>query len=215
MPESHSEKGLETLRQMGTTPEDWTFADIEWVKEKRLVPTKVSCPTCHHTGQANFRPSGELARPYEEVEPQPTFDYTNPEEERVCRARYQEWLERKRAYGKENVRGRCPTCPTRRNWPSYGTGEVDGVVEAEVMVGYIKWPKGTRFDSRFGCQWRGFRTAVCELCSKSVKSLRMVPVVSHTDPAHGMWVGADCARKFFDIKPLKKGHFLAERLGAE
>src|SRR6266404_1745100 len=43
---THSEKALETLRQMGTGPQNWAMTRIVWKKEFRPVPAKVRCPEC-------------------------------------------------------------------------------------------------------------------------------------------------------------------------
>lgn len=187
---AHSEKGLATLAAMGTTPADWGLAEIIWKDELRTVPTKVACPECHRTGQARYlKATGKLA-----VRP-----------ENIYSVEANAWYE-----ANTNGRERCHKCPAKRNhWGGqYGTGEITAMVERVVPVGYIQWAAGTIFDSRFN-DHRDCFTA-CQLCSKTIKYSNVMPVTGRGADGriHGMFVGSDCARKFFGIKNFKKDQTL-------
>lgn len=43
---THSDKALTTITAMGTTPDQWRHAEIEWTREMRTVIGDVKCPTC-------------------------------------------------------------------------------------------------------------------------------------------------------------------------
>lgn len=156
MPISHSEKALETLRLLGCDTNGWELAPIEWVKVRKPVPTQVTCPTCHGSGQVSVPNAPRLQR------------------------------------------DRCPTCPPRRQYPTYGSGVVVRLVEREVEVGRILWPQGTLHGrSRFagdGCH--------CELCGKRIQSaLSWRPMLGRTADGTplALWTGDECARKLFGV----------------
>lgn len=93
------------------------------------------------------------------------------------------------------ARDRCPTCPPRRRWPTYGTGEVVTLVEKEVEVGVIDWPAGTRFDARFG------NGQQCALCGHRIYSGEFMAVLGRDDEGrpHGMYVGLACGRTILGV----------------
>lgn len=179
----HSDKGNETLSLMGTEAKDWGLAAIRW--EKRMVPTEVwvLCPSCGGSGEIGTV-EGKTVN--------------------SCTA----W----NAGARDTIRP-CPTCVRgSRNRKYYHSKEVGfcdhhgekGLVrETKVIereIGIVQWATGTRFDSRF---FSGMR---CGLCGKVVPSGRFVPVTGKgaDGVVHGMWVGEDCARKFFGVKNFKE-----------
>jgi hypothetical protein len=178
----HSAKALMTLRIMGTAPPQWRLTPIEWVEEEREVVGLVRCPTCHG-GKFVRIEDGRVLPPPPSSEIPGSFDYKN--------------AARRDAFRVGLRQGNCPTCAKRKaGWGMIPQGKVAGKVRAKVMVGYPKFPPGTRFDSRF------FGGLHCNLCNKVVLRSRRVPVHAIGDDgvAHGMWVGEDCARKFLDVR---------------
>lgn len=96
---------------------------------------------------------------------------------------------------------RCDVCyvpRTRRASFNQGMGVVFAMVEKLVMVGRPVWPQGVKFDSRYHA------SCMCGLCGKTVLKSNLIPVVGGQ---HGMWVGADCAKKFM---PAVKAPKMAE-----
>jgi hypothetical protein len=177
----HSAKALATLAIMGTRPSQWALTPIDWVEEERDVVGRVRCPTCR--GQKFVRIEDGSVVPPPDPDSGEGFAYRNEARREAFRA------------GKNY--GNCPTCARRKaGWGMIPQGEVDGIVRARVMVGYPRFPSGTRFDSRFH---GGLR---CNLCSKTILRSHRVPVhaVGDDGVAHGMFVGEDCARKFLDVK---------------
>lgn len=219
---THSEKALETFRQMNTVPADWGITDIEWKLEKRKVPTEIECPECRGKGQGYYDERGDfIAGKYElgeqvrgwleQREGKKVFrHYRDSELKEFCKEKNFE-LKMCRKCGS----ARC----SRRDWEGVyiGTGKVIVLKTREVWIGYIQWAEGTRFDSRFhnAIYNRGGSVAnVCELCSKSISKSHMVPVTGKGPDGviHGMYVGIDCGRKFIGVKNFKKDQFLAESL---
>lgn len=216
---THSDKARATLAAMNTQASDWHMAEIVWRKELRRVPTKIKCRSCKGTGRAFLRRSDSayICAPYDSCahvkaflktkgDPRAEASYfsTTPADRRA-------WLEA------EGIgEAQCPTCPARRKWNGYGTGEVIALVEREVEVGYIQWPDGCRFDSRY--QYSDGRSLThCALCSKGINQSGRVPVVGQdaTGQWHGMFVGEDCARKFMSFERFKKDSFISDNLSAE
>lgn len=177
----HSAKALATLSIMGTVPSQWRLTPINWVEEEREIPGLVECPTCLG-GKFVRIEDGRV------ISPPPTnssrdFDYRN--------AARRDSLQAGKRYGN------CPTCVvSKRGWGLIPQGKVKGMVRAKVMVGYPKFPTGTRFDSRF------FGGMHCNLCNKLILKSNRVPVhaTGSDGVTHGMFVGEDCARKFLDVK---------------
>jgi hypothetical protein len=165
----------------------------------------VACPTCHADGRVYIHPKlGTLS---------------------IAAAQ-----EKGFAVREESKEAACPTCPKVRRsrqgrtyysadegglWTiasdrHHGAGYMDGyrwlnglvlkTVTVEREVGVVQWAAGTKFDSRFGGGYH------CSLCSKAIPSGRFVPVTGRgaDGVVHGMWVGEDCAKKFFGVKNFKK-----------
>lgn len=179
--EKHSEKGLNTITQMGTVPSDWAFVEMKWVMELRKVPTKCKCPECFGTAYHWVRGTEEMS--YAENQKQ-------AKAAGVYMASFYQVdhfaLDKgfKKAYG-------CRHCRM--------SGKVWMAVERMVEVGYPQWHSETLFDSRF-------RYAGCELCGKQVLKSNLYPVTAKGSDGriHGMWVGMDCAKKFMGLKNFKK-----------
>lgn len=202
--DAHTEKGIKTLSLMETEPTDWGLTPIRWVWEYRLRPVKEICPSCHGHGSANIYPDGSL------------FDQrTDKEFKKIKNPGHFETQDFKKKHKIQY--GRCPTCPQayynrggERRPCSVGTGKVIVEKKIKVLVGYPEWAKKTKFDSRFHDIYRGHTASgksvhsVCGLCSKSITGRwsGLVPVngKGKNGVIHGMWVGADCAKKFFGIE---------------
>lgn len=212
----HSEKGLKTLEAMNTKPENWGLTPIKF--EKRIVPVMVwvKCQNCD--GQGNlYTVAGSdkkltareamkaLKFPAHCVEGGSSFYIRN---------------------NKAAEASACPVCPyvrpTRTGraylWEQNGrqgfsdTHQEQGFVKelrnVEREVAIVLWAKGTAFDSRFdkACDQ-------CALCAKVIPSQRFVPVNGQSPDGvvHGMWIGEDCARKFFGIKAFKKEQIIERK----
>jgi hypothetical protein len=177
---------------MRTAPAQWQLTPIDWIEEEREVPGLVRCPTCRGQKFVRFEGGGGRGEDSQVIPPPPSnsqdsFVYTNDA--------------RREAHQANRPYGNCPTCGVRKGgWGVIPQGKVKGMVRAKVMVGYPRFPSGTRFDSRFA---GGLH---CHLCNKIVLKSRRVPVHATDDGGvtHGMFVGEDCARKFLDVK-LKRG----------
>lgn len=207
----HSEKGLETIQRMNTLAQDWGLTEIKW--EKRIVPAEVwiLCPSCRGSGRIGTLKGKTVSS---------TEAWNN---------------------GAAKTIRPCPVCPqvqsTRkgRTWyikdetskvevwhigsdnhhatpdqTSYSTmnGLVLKIVPVEREIGIVQWTKDTKFDSRFA---HSFDT--CQLCAKVIPSRRFVPVTGKgvDGTIHGMWVGEDCAKKFFGIKNFKKEQIIEKK----
>jgi len=178
---SHSAKALSTLAIMGTEPSQWGITPIDWVEEEREVRGMVRCPTCH--GQKYVRIVDGQVIPPPPINSRDSFEYGNEARREAARTR--------------QLHGNCPRCGKhKRGWGMIPEGKIPGMVMAKVMVGYPRFPPGTRFDSRFPGGMR------CNLCNKLVMKSRRVPVhaTGGDGVTHGMFVGEDCARKFLDVK---------------
>lgn len=216
---THSDKGLETLTLMNTTPEQWALTPIKWVAEQRLVLVERVCPTCDGL-RGILKVDGEiLPVPPQAAYPQYVeYDETDKEAEaRVCAAwevgheNYRLAREWREAYEAEvkatgacknfSSNGNCPTCLKTKGWCR---GKALVLAEQTVMVGYPQWLPGARFDSRFGANDKGWYC--CGLCNKTIKKSHLVPVQAPGAPekAHAMWVGEDCAKKIFRLSLKKK-----------
>lgn len=177
----HSAKALATLEIMGTEPSQWGLTPIDWVEEERDVPGEVTCPTCR--GRKFVRIEDDR------VAPAPSSE--SPESSAYHAAARRDSIRAGRLHGN------CPTCARRkRGWGMIPRGKVEGIVRARVMVGYPRFPAGTRFDSRF----RG--GLHCNLCNKTILKSGRVPVhaVGDDGVVHGMFVGEDCAQKFLGVR---------------
>lgn len=199
MRETHSEKGLKTLDLMGTKPDQWAHIPIKWVKEIHKVPTRVDCPLCGRLGRVHIEADGRVAaNEYESLVRQ---DYR----------RYNDRYQARRQAIRTLPQDTCPLCPPRRNFRSYGTGQIVWNLFREVEIGYLQTSPGTLWDSRFADNGRR-----CHLCDKVIRKSLRVPVHGKGDDGvvHGMWVGQDCARKFLGVKSFEnEDRFIADNLG--
>lgn len=176
---NHSDKALATLSLLGTAPSDWTLTEIEWREEERMVVGQVKCPECMGWRWVRYDDAGA---PIACADERTRFDYENLARREA------------RAAGFGGYYGNCKRCRgTRGRMLGIPSGKVAGMVKAKVMVGYPKFPKGTRFESRFAGGGH------CELCNKAIKASGRVPVNTTGENPRGMWVGEDCARKFLAV----------------
>ncbi|MDD5301482.1 MAG: hypothetical protein PHS14_00120 [Elusimicrobia bacterium] len=206
---NHSAKGLETIERMGTQAKDWGLTPIKWEEKRVRMTVWVRCPTCRGNGHV-WKFGDKVVG-------------TNDAAQKFLGEKYPYGIERI-AKEKGGIDVTCPTCPevswTKCGRQAYsddqdcfyaddGNGHrsnyrtANGLVKAERevlrWVGTVLWAKGTKFDSRFG----GGRH--CALCAKEIPSGRFVPVNGKDAKGeiHGMWIGEDCARKFFGVKAFK------------
>lgn len=201
MPVIHSEKALKTIAMMSTVPTDWGRTEIKW--EERRIPTEVwvLCPSCAGSGRVGTLDGKTV--PSHDAHNKGARDTIRPCE--TCpRVR---WTRQGRRWywqhGQEGDPGgdRHHGHPDSR--PSYH--EMNGLVLATLLVnqrvGVVQWAKNTHFDSRFAASWDQ-----CQLCAKVVPSQIFCPVTGRGSDGviHGMWIGQDCAKKFFQIKNFKK-----------
>ncbi len=195
---THSEKALETLSLLGLTPADCGLMPIKWVREWRMIPTKVDCPMCYGRGTVKVEADGKTPA----VNP---FSYEK------------DWAKQHARQNEINALeyGRCPTCPqarSRMNGPyrgNRGTGFVIKPVKRQVMIGYLQMAEGSKWDSRFS---DGLH---CHLCNKLILKSGRVPVhgKSANGEVHNLWVGEDCATRFGGVeKKFKANEFLDENL---
>ena len=189
----HSAKALATLAIMGTTPAQWQLTPIEWVEEEREVMGYVECPTCRGHKFVRIVDGHVIPPPPPGAGHSADFDYSN--------AAYRDASKANKPYGN------CPTCGKQKGgWGMIPQGKIKGMVRAKVMVGYPRFPPGTRFDSRFA---GGLH---CNLCNKLVMKSHRVPVHATGDDGvtHGMFVGEDCAQKFLDVKLKREDDSIME-----
>jgi hypothetical protein len=196
---THSNKALKTFAEMNTKPSDWGLTEILWQEEVRTVPVEVDCPQCRGRKRTHITEDGQLATKEQlSIYHNPYGAHVPPE----LRGKGQR--EVGQALGIKY--GPCPVCKGPRG---ASRGYVVELREAKVRVGYVQWAPGTVFDSRFNHH-------DCQLCAKTIKVDRYrVPVTARgaDDVIYGMWVGRECARKFFGIKNFKKDEFLSDQLG--
>jgi hypothetical protein len=197
-PEPHSSKAIKTIELMNTKPSDWGLVEIKYKREKRWVPEKRKCLFCWGNGSCYVRKNGE------------SHDFwIGPDgKRRACLSGF----EREKDIKKYKLEiGTCSKC---------NGGSVIKWLKKLVWIGYPQWHKKTLFDSRFedgfyqNKRWENATAkgktlkCVCALCSKSITGIfsGLVPVTGKgaDGKIHGMWVGEDCARKFFGVKNFKK-----------
>jgi len=220
---THSDKALETIQQMNTTPEQWGLTPIRWVEEERMVPVEQCCPTCCGN-RSLLLDENKTMIPWPALVKYPDhIEGDTPEILAQWEAAYAEYKTARDAredYAKKvsaqrlaatgsrwNDNGNCPTCIKKKG---YCTGRAMIPALRKVMIGYPEWLPGIRFDSRFGVM--STERYCCGLCSKTIKESNLVPVqaAGNDGKAHGMWVGEDCAMKIFRAElKKKKDHYLA------
>jgi hypothetical protein len=191
---THSDKALKTIAMMGTVPGDWYIPEIDWVEENRMVIGLVTCPVC----QGNKRVAKDASGA---PKPWPSSrDYGAwSEYERAAREQCKKDTGRSAGWEATN----CDNCKGKIGRYGHGsTGQVKSLVERLVRVGYVRWPAGVKFDSRFTT------CSGCQLCAKEIRKSWRVPVAAKgaDGSVHGMWVGSDCGRKFLsaEIKETAK-----------
>ncbi len=191
----HSDKGLETISKMGTRPENWGLTPIKWETKLVEVDAWILCKTCGGGGQIGTV-DGKT------VPGHVAWNSHKQETMRICEScpkvpftkKGRSWYHEEAGSFSDRHHGAARELDYR-----YMNGLVRKCVMVERLVGTVLWAKGTKFDSRFGSGQS------CALCAKSIPSGRFVPVngKGDDDTVHGMWVGEDCARKFFGIKAFK------------
>ena len=204
----HSDKGIRTLTDMNTSPSDWGLTEIKW--EKRVVSDEVwvLCPLCGGDGRIGIVDGKTVDGCEAWNRGQSKTLLTCPEcpKSSFTLAGHEYFREDEETKVYYNTRTAIHGA-AYDNQHSFMNGLVLKVVKVEKMVGIVQWAKGTRFDSRFH---EHFDT--CDLCAKVIPSRRFVPVTGKfAGVIHGMWVGEDCARKFFGIKNFKKDHVVEHK----
>lgn len=234
MKTTHSEKALKTLEALATEGKDWLHPAVEWKFEKVPVLGRVTCPDCngdrisYYTTEVaatpyDFQDGLKSTAPAAFVWPHRdiTFTYSHGATTELKDGFYHSYslkADARRQFAAEyGVVGQaCRRCYgyAKRTWnrkphgrafvDSHGT--VPAIVEQEMWVGYIQWPKGTEFGvSRFaGGGWNVKSRFQCELCAKGINQSNRVPLVTEKDgKPRAMWVGQDCAHKFTGVMALK------------
>ncbi len=185
---NHSEKGLKTLAEMGTAPESWGLTPIKWENKLVKINAWVACPDCGGGGykkkadESSWKPSEQEA-----CDKCPRVPFTK-------KGRTYFWKHSEENFYRRNDGHHGAVWISRY---AYMNGLVQKEILVEKMVGKVLWAEGTEFDSRFSQTFDQ-----CHLCAKVIPSHRFVPVNGKgaNEVIHGMWVGEDCARKFFGIK---------------
>jgi RecJ-like exonuclease len=156
------------------------------------MPKRIKCSTCHGDGRCYVNKKG-FAHNFFKPEPKITRDTLSGEDYSKDIKKYSLKTDT------------CPSC--------HGAGKRTIFIKEKVMAGYPQWHKKTIFDSRFHDHNRS-NCQVCELCSKTITSVfsKVVPVTGKGSNGviHGMYVGQDCATKFFGIKNFKKNEIIAK-----
>lgn len=195
---THSDKALKTISEMVTVPTDWGRTEIKWEKRRISEEVWVLCPACAGSGKVGTLKGKTV----------PSHDAWNgfaKDTIRPCESCPRvPWTRKGRTYyWKDGKNGE----PGRENHgsPDNGYREMNGLVREWLMVerevGIVQWADGTKFDSRFSDSHDQ-----CQLCAKVIRSQRFCPVTGKgaDGVVHGMWIGEDCAKKFFQIKNFKK-----------
>lgn len=206
MQEKHSDKGINTLKAMNTLPENWKLCPIKWVVEKRWVMVEGQCPTC---GGHRFVPrvDGKVVNWTSHTEKETKAEYAAVQAAQLVWNNLLESQNTRAVLHNAWSIGDCPDC-LRKNSPyGYRRGKAMVPQLCDVTVGYPQWPAGTKFDSRFGGSTESGHWS-CALCSKEIIKSNLTPVIGQGPDGkwHGMWVGCDCAKKFFQVKPIKANH---------
>lgn len=179
-----SDKVQVTVKAMGLDLSTMKVTDFRAVREERTVMGEVRCPTCEGNKYVIRNEADEVMH----------FDNVNSVEARDARI----------AMKRRGDNGQCRTCSNPRKQGGYPQGVVKQLVKKMVTVHYPIWPVGTKFDSRFDLH-------DCGACGKNGIKTGLVPMVG-TDSngiPHGLYVGQDCAGKFFEtaadiVKQMKK-----------
>ncbi len=204
-PRQHSDKGLETLTAMKTVPSDWGLAAIKWELRRVVEEVWVLCPLCAGGGQIGTL-KGKIVPSHEawnscDAEARKTIRVcTQCPQVRFTRKGRQWFRENEDTKVWEGTGGGHHGAAHSSNY-SFMNGLISEFKPIMKEVGVVQWAKDTKFDSRFGGGHH------CSLCSKDIPSGQFAPVTGKGQDGviHGMWVGMDCARKFFGIKNFKEG----------
>lgn len=213
---AHGAKALETFRQLDAKPEDWFHPAVKWVEEERMLPTWVACPDCQgqhdylkawygaeEAKQPSWMPSVRAFQWPRNVKGTFTINGHEFESKDLYFESYSKESARA-AYAKEHglVKQSCRYCSGA---PRKSPGHVQELRLRKVMVGYIMWPKGVRFASRF--QGDNLRKSFCQcgICGKGITKSNRVPLAHDKNgKALGVWAGSDCARKFTKVAQMAK-----------
>jgi|CXWL01.1.fsa_nt_gi hypothetical protein len=204
-PRQHSDKGLETLTAMKTVPADWGLAAIKWELRRVIEEVWVLCPLCAGGGQigtlkGKVVPSHEAWNAGDAEARKSIRTCTQCPQVRFTRKGRQWFRENEETKVWEGTGGGHHGAAHSNNY-SFMNGLIEEFKPIMKEVGVVQWAKDTKFDSRFGGGHH------CALCSKDIPSGQFAPVTGKGQDGviHGMWVGMDCARKFFGIKNFKEG----------
>jgi len=170
-----SDKVTATVAALGLTGKSFVMPEIEWKQEMRMVRADVTCPECDGTRHCRY--DADL-KPIVFVGNRDSSDYT------AYRKAARDEANRSPSYGS------CRKCTVG----GYSYGTIKGAVEKLVEVGRVIWPEGTKHDSRFS--W-----CDCNACGKNNITSNRVPMYATDDAGvpHAMWLGVDCASKFFAL----------------
>lgn len=200
---AHSQKGLETLKQMAVDPETVGHVHVIYVKEQRPVTKHWQCAVCDGRGFAPMPLKDAKGRaeptPEQAAKLRHVGGYVKVYDAK-CKAVGDCWQipEAKRKLV------RCPRECELREVVAIRRNRVFRETEYQVYetrdviftVGYPQWSKGVRHDSRFN-EVRSEHYQ-CELCAKAIPSGRRCPIEGKDAKGkpHGLMVGEDCAKKF-------------------
>lgn len=199
----HGRRALETFRQVGTEPTDWFHPAVNWVQEERLMMVPVDCPDCQGEKFVRHGPDGAVVPMPEKAHyGQPGYYEASKARSDYHAAARAETTSAERL-SSWSSRGNCSRCLGRKHGELRSTGVVLGLRMRTIWIGYVVWPDGATIQNRFGL--RGTRSdAQCALCGKGIPSGILVPLAHDRGGINlGMWVGADCAKKFVRVAELK------------
>lgn len=196
---THSDKALKTISEMKTVPSDWGRTEIKWEKRRIYTEVWVLCPVCAGSGKVGSL-KGKVVPSHE------AHNGGARETIRPCETCPRvPWTRNGRTwYWKDGKNGEIGN-DRHHGSPDRDYREMNGLVREWLMVekevGIVQWAEGTKFDSRFSDS-----SDQCQLCAKVIPSQRFCPVTGKGADGmiHGMWIGEDCAKKFFQIKNFKK-----------
>jgi len=204
-PRQHSDKGLDTLTGMKTVPSDWGLAAIKWELRRVVEEVWVLCPLCAGGGQigtvkGKTVPSHEAWNGGDAEARKSIRTCTQCPKFRFTRKGREWFRENEDTKIWEGTGGGHHGAAHSNNY-SFMNGLISEFKPIMKEVGVVQWAVGTKFDSRFGGGHH------CSLCAKDIPSGQFAPVTGKGADGviHGMWVGMDCARKFFGIKNFKEG----------
>ena len=175
----HSDKVKATVAALGLADAVWTMPPTLWVEEEREVMGEVTCPVCDGEKLVIRDADGKLM----------TFPDRYGKDSNAARNALMAMFRRKDD-------GACHNCLNRAG---RALGTVKALVRRKVKVGYLQWPTGTVYDSRYFA-------SDCMACGKNNIKSGLAPMMAQDANGiwHGMWVGYDCARKFFALSAEKQ-----------